>query len=110
MGRLGYPSGVSRWGTPKMGYLQDCCRGRSARFPCPSSCHRCIPDVQVGPSRPSAKQVLPMTAVSQVLGYLAAGPWLPGHAAPPAELREQRFINVVKHASTHTPDGAARLG
>lgn len=46
----------------------------------------------------------------QVLGYLAAGPWLPGQAAPAAELREQRFINVVKHASIHTPDAAARLG
>lgn len=45
----------------------------------------------------------------QVLGYLAGGPWLPGQAAPAAQLREQRFINVVKHASTHTPGHAARL-
>lgn len=44
-----------------------------------------------------------------MLGYLAGGPWLPGQAAPAAELREQRFINVVKHASTHTPGHTARL-
>lgn len=45
----------------------------------------------------------------QVLGYLAGGPWLPGQVAPAAELREQRFTNVVKHASTHTPGHTARL-
>ncbi len=49
------------------------------------------------------------TECVQVLGYLAGGPWLPGQAAPAAQLREQRFINVVKHASTHTPGHTARL-